>query len=193
MLDGHIDEVLIKVISNLHPDMVMIVRNLPARLLYQTVPKMVLKKDRDGYALDAFVPSPTGETESKLKEGLEVSRNGDGAVVFNTRRQAAAQTLAEMDTYIQGTLPRDVIVPKRVEYSAQKGNMMAAPIARFQIPAIDLPKPELNRTVAEASPPAKAAPLKPVRVMSEEQKAKRREILAKARAAKAAKKAAKKA
>lgn len=192
-MEGHIDEVLIKVISNLHPDMVMIVRNLPAKLLYQKVPKMVIKRDRDGYVLDAFVPSPDGETEDALKEGLEVSRNGDGAIVFNTRRQAAAQTLAELDAYIQGTLPRDVMVPKRVEYSAQKGNMMAAPIPRFQIPAIDLPKPEakpeLNRVVEEASPPVKAEPLKRTRVMSEEQKAKRREILAKARAAKAAKKA----
>jgi hypothetical protein len=191
MIEGYIDEVMIKVISNLQPDKVIIVRNLPAKFLYEKQPKMVSKRDRDGYVIDALVPSPDGATEKCLKEGLELSRNGDGSIVFNVSRQTAKSILAEIDAYIQGTLPRDIVVPQRVEYSSQRGNMLASPIARFQIPAIDLPKPEvkpeLNRAVEEASPPAKAEPLKRTRVLTPEQKAKRCEILAKARAARSAK------
>ena len=187
MIEGTLDEVLIKEISNLRPDKVMIVRNLPKHFLYKETVKMVSKRDRDGYAIDATVPDPDGTIEETLKEGLELSRNGDGSIVFNLRRQTAAEVLKDIDTYIQGTLPRDIRVPDRVEYSSQRGNMLASPIPAMQIPAIDLPK--IDRVAAEeASPPAKAESLKPTREL-EAAKAQRREILAKARAAKAAKKA----
>jgi hypothetical protein len=188
MIQGYIDEVMIKEVSNLRPDRVAIIRNLPRHLIYRETVKMVSKRDRDGYVIDALVPDPEGTIEETLKEGLEFSRNGDGSIVFNTRRQHVADALKAVDAYIQGTLPRDVVVPQRVDYAAQRGNMLASPIPTTQIPAIDLP--QIDRVAAEeTSPPAKAVSPKPARELNDAAKAKRCAILAKARAAKAAKKA----
>jgi len=186
MIDGYIDEIMIKEISNLFPDKVIVIRNLPKRLVYEERVKMVSKKDREGYIVDALVPDPKGELVEVLKEGLELSRNGDGSIVFNTRRQVAADALKVIDAYVQGTLPRDVVVPTRVEYSSQRKNMLASPIPRVQVPAIDLPK--ITRAVVDvASPPAKAEPQKPARTLTPDQRARRVEILRKAREARAAK------
>ena len=45
-----IPEVFIKEVANTGVDKVIIIKNLPKRLIYQKVVKMVQRVDRDGYA-----------------------------------------------------------------------------------------------------------------------------------------------
>lgn len=184
MITGTLDEVFIKEVNDLGTDKVIIVRNLPKKLIYQEVRKMVQRVDRDGYSDGTLVPAPNGAMVEVLLEGLELSRNGDGSIVFNTKREPGRIALAAVDKYIQGTLPRDVLVPERVAYPMQEGDLRAMPKPKHMIPAIDLPKP-IDRVVAEEiSPAGNAASPKPTRVLSPEQKARRVQILADARAAK---------
>jgi hypothetical protein len=190
MITGTIDEVMIKEMTNRGIDMVFIVRNLPKRLIYQEVPKMVQRIDRDGYSDGTLVVDPKGERVEALLDGLEVSRNGDGSIVFNSKRDVCRMAIEAIDQFIAGTLPRDVVVPKRVPYPSQPGDGRSGTIPKHMIPAIDLPKP-IERVVAEEiSPAGNAASPKPSRVLTPEQKAARVEILRKAREAKAQKEAA---
>ena len=189
MITGNIEEVMIKEMTNSGIDMVYIVRNLPKRLLYREVPKMVQRVDRDGYCDGTMIPDRSGEIVEDLLEGLEVSRNGDGSIVFYTKREIGRSHLEAIDQYIAGTLPRDVVIPKRVPYPAQPGDPRSNPKPKHLIPAIDLPKPIDRVVAAEISPAGNAASEKPSRVLTPEQKAVRVEVLKKAREAKAAKKA----
>lgn len=190
MIKGTLDEVFIKEMTNRGIDTVYIVRNLPKRLIYQEVPRMVQRIDRDGYSDGTLVVDPAGGKDEALLDGLEVSRNGDGSIVFNSKRDVCRMALEAIDQYIAGTLPRDVVVPKRVAYPSQPGDTRSGTIPKHMIPAIDLPKPIEASVVAEISPAGNAASPKPARVLTPEQKAARVEILRKARIAKAEKEAA---
>lgn len=190
MISGYLDEAFIKEASmTTKDDYVFIVRNLPKRLVYQEVPKMVQRIDRDGYSDGTLVPDPSGEKVEALLEGIEESRNGDGSLVFITKREVGKKALEAIDQYIAGTLPRDVVIPKRVPYSMVPQDNRSNPKPKTLIPAIDLPKPDIREEAEVASPPAQAAQPKPSRTLSPEQKAVRVEILRKAREAKAAKQA----
>ena len=49
MITGYLEEAFIKEVTDSGIDQVFIVRNLPKRLVYQEVAKMVQRIDRDGY------------------------------------------------------------------------------------------------------------------------------------------------
>jgi len=189
MITGYLDEVFIKEMNEAGTDMVYIVRNLPKALIYQEVAKRIPRVDREGYMDGSLTVDPSGAKVEDLKEGLEHSRNGDGSIVFVTKREPGRDALEQIDRYIAGTLPRDVAIPKRVPYPMQVGDMRSMPKPKHMIPAIDLPKPIDREVPKEISPAGNAASPKASRVLTPEQKAKQAEILAKARAARAAKRA----
>lgn len=187
MITGYLDEVFVKAVTETGIDMVFIVRNLPKKLIYREVPKMVQRVDRDGYSDGAQVPDPSGEKMEDLLDGLEHSQN-DEAILFYVTREPGKFALQAIDRYIAGTLPRDVAIPLRVPYPMQPGDPRSMPKPKHLIPAIDLPKQIDRAESLEISPATQVASSKPVRTLSPEQKAKKAEILKKARAVKAAKK-----
>lgn len=189
MIQGYLDEVLIKAVTDAGIDMVYIVRNLPKRLLYREVPKMVQRLDRDGYSDGTLTVDPSGEKVEDLLEGLEPSQTDDGSILFYLGREPGKFALEAIDQYIAGTLPRDVAIPKRVPYPMTPGDSRSNPKPKSMIPAIDLPK-DIRVVAAEISLAGNAASPKPTRTLSPEQRAAKSEILKKAREMKAAKIAA---
>lgn len=215
MITGNLDSVLIKAITNTGLDMVFVVRNLPKRLIYTEVPSTDTIYDRDGYTDGTQRVNPSKPLKEVLLEGLSHSQTHDKAILFETGREPGKLALEAIDQYISGTLPRDVVIPKRVPYALAPGDPRSNPKPLDMIPIVDLPmsedvKPVLSsadviaklqaenetlRAGVAVSPAAEAtdAPVvsvKPVRTLTPEQKARKVASLAKARAAKAAKKAA---
>jgi len=212
MIEGTIEEVFIKEVADTGIDMVMIVRNLPKKLIYREVPVEVTQYDRDGFTDGTQMHDPSGKVKEDLLEGLEHSQTYDKSILFRVSLEPGKLALEAIDRYISGTLPRDVVVPGRVPYPMVPGDPRSMPKPKELIPAIDLPvseKPKTGLTDAEiiakyragqtdiatggvvspiAGQPAVSAT--PRRTLSPEQKAKKAEILTKARAAKAAKKQA---
>lgn len=177
-------EVFIKELHESGVDQVYYVQNLPKKFIYHKVPKMVTRYDRDGYTDGTQVVDPSGELVDGLLDGLEFSQNGDNSIVFPMMRETARHALAAIDAYIAGTLPRDVVIPRRVDYPLDKTNSRSYPKTRNLIPTVVLP---VSREVlAEVSPVANAAPSKPSRTLTKEQKEAARERMARARAVKAA-------
>jgi hypothetical protein len=178
-------EVMIKEVSNTGVDKVVIVRNLPKKFIYQKVVKMVQKFDRDGYSDGMLVPDPKGEMEDGLYDHLEHSQNGDGSIHFMMHFETARKALEAIDQYISGTLPRDVIIPKRVPYALDPSDMRSAPKPRHMIPVIELPvskaeapqvSPEAQASL-ESSAPIKKYKLTPAqREAAKERLARAREI-----------------
>lgn len=147
-----IREVLIKECGDMLHDRVIIVENLPKKFLYDRTVRMMQRIDRDGWSDGTLLPDPDREMEDTLHPGLEFSQTGDGAIMFWRGNQESAQRLKDIDRYIEGTLPRDVRIPKRVEYAQQIGNPSAGPIPLFQIPRVSLPLEQ--GSVAVSLPPA---------------------------------------
>ena len=99
-----IPEVFIKEVANTGVDKVIIIKNLPKRLIYQKVVKMVQRVDRDGYADGTLVPDPSGEMVDGLYDHLEHSQSGDGSILFMMHFETARKALEAIDQYISGTL-----------------------------------------------------------------------------------------
>lgn len=177
-----IKEVFIKEIHESGIDMVYYVQNLPKRLIYQKVPKMVQRYDRDGYTDGTIVPDGSGEKVDGLLDGLEYSQNGDGAINFPMVRETARQALRAIDAFIAGTLPRDIVLPKRVPYPNDPTDKRSMPKNRSLIPTVELPVSRVE--LAKVSLEASASPSKSTRTMTAEQKEAARERLARARAIK---------
>lgn len=179
-----ISDVLVKEQHESGIDRVFIVKNLPRHFLYRKVAKMVQKYDRDGYTDGTLVPSPTGEKVEVLLEGLEDSQSGDGSIVFSMYGEPGRKALEAIDAYIQGTLPRDILVPKRVPYPLDPTDPRSMPKSRLQIPVVELPasKAEAPQVSPEAlASPAPSAPIKQKRQLTEQQRIAARERLARAR------------
>jgi len=178
-----IPEVMIKEQHDSGIDLVFVVKNLPKHLVYHKVPVMVQRIDRDGYTDGTLVPDPEGLMTDGLMDGLDHSQTDDGSIVFS-QREPAKRALAAIDAYIQGTLPRDVVVPRRVSYPMDPSDSRSMPKPKSLIPVIELPNlkaeaPQVS-PVAQAAPES-SAPLKQKRQLTEQQKNAARERLARAR------------
>lgn len=182
-------EVFIKELHESGIDQVFYVQNLPKRFIYHLVPKMVTRYDRDGYTDGTQVVDPSGEKVDGLLEGLDFSQNGDESIVFPMNRESARKALAAIDAYIAGTLPRDVVSPKRVDYPLDRSNSRSMPKPRTMIPTVVLPvKEDIREATSQVSPEANPSPEKSSRTLTPEQKEAARARMAKARAVKEAKK-----
>lgn len=176
-------EVFIKELHESGIDHVFYVENLPKRLIYRQVPKMVQRIDRDGYSDGTMVVDPSGELVDGLLEGLELSQSGDGAIVFPMNREPARFALQAIDAFIAGTLPRDVVLPRRVPYPMDPTSSQSGPRMRSQIPTVVLPASRVE--TSQVSPEVKSSLEKPTRKLTEAQKQAARERMARARAIKA--------
>lgn len=187
-MEEMLDEVFLKESNEMGQDRVVILKNVPRRLFYRLVPKMIQKYDRDGYTDGTLTPDPSGEKVYALLEGMRHSKTGDGAIVVDRRFEDGKFALQAIDAYIAGTLPRDIVIPQRVPYAIDPTNTRSMPRPRTLIPVIELPKP-IKTVSSEVSPAGNAAPQTPVAIkvrkprkpMTEEQKQASRERLAKAR------------
>ncbi len=177
-------EVLIKELHESGIDMVFYVQNLPKKFIYHKVPKMVQKYDRDGYTDGTLVVDPDGELVDGLLDGLEVSLNGDDSIVFPMGRETAKNAMFAIDAFIAGTLPRDVVLPRRVAYPLDPTNALSTPKTRSLIPTVVLPA--LRAETNQVSPEVKASLDKPARTLTAEQKEAARARMARARAVKLA-------
>ena len=142
MVEGYLKEVLIKECGDMLHDKVIVVENLPKRLLYEETIKMVPHVDRDGYKDGTMVPDPKGEMVETLKPGIEKSLNGDDGFLFWKGNQESQERLKDIDRYIDGTLPRDIRPPSRIPYAQQVGNTASNPIQYRNIPRIVLSVPD---------------------------------------------------
>jgi hypothetical protein len=178
-----IPEVLIKEVTNAGVDKVFIVKNLPKRLIYHKVAKMVQRYDRDGYSDGMLVPDSSGEMVDGLYDHLEHSLSGDGSILFMMHFETARKALAAIDQHISGTLPRDVIIPKRVPYALDPSDMRSAIKPRHMIPVIELP--EFKAVLPSVSPETKVSPVEPApikkRHLTDAQREAAKERLARAR------------
>jgi hypothetical protein len=179
-----LQEVFIKELHESGIDQVFYVQNLPKKFIYHKVPKMVVRYDRDGYTDGTTVVDPSGEKEDGLLEGLEHSQNGDSSIVFPMSKESARNALLAIDQYISGTLPRDVVIPKRTSYPMDSTNSRSMPKTRNLIPTVILPVS--REPLVEVSPEANPSPSKRSRILTQEQKEAARERMARARAVKAA-------
>lgn len=178
-----IPEVFIKEQHESGIDRVFFVKNLPKHLIYRKVAKMVQRYDRDGYTDGTLMPDPSGEKVDGLLEGLEHSQTDDGSVVFS-QSESGKNALKAIDAYINGTLPRDVIVPGRVDYPLDPSNSRSMPKSRSLIPVIELPvsKAASSQVSPETNvSPVEPAPTKKKRQLTEQQRNAARERLARAR------------
>jgi hypothetical protein len=178
MAEETLSEVFIKEMHESGIDKVYYVQNLPKRFIYEKVPKMIQRYDRDGYTDGTLTVDPSGERVDALLDGLEISGNGDGSVVFLVGRESGKRALLAIDTYVAGTLPRDVVIPKRVSYPMDPTDQRSSPKPKSLIPVVELP---VSRVVEAVSPEAKASPLKATRTLTEAQRQAARERLARAR------------
>lgn len=178
-----LEEVFIKEQHESGIDRVFIVKNLPKHLIYRKVPKMVQRYDRDGYTDGTLTVDPSGETIDGLKEGLEASQSGDGSILFLMGRAPGKAAMEAVDAYITGTLPRDVVVPKRVNYPMDPTDSRSMPKPKSLIPVVELPKSKAE--LPPVSPEAQASPVEPApikkRQLTEQQREAARERLARAR------------
>lgn len=177
-------------------DKVFYVENLPKSLLYRKEKKQIIDytDPQQRIVPDFVVDENTGRkrytnaTEDKLLPGIEFSQTGDEAYCFFTQMNEARERLADIDRYIQQTVPVYDRVPKRVYYAMQPGTMSSGPIALSAIPSVELPEPASPPAQAEQEPANGEASVKtPKRAMSEEHKAKIKASLQLARERKAAK------
>jgi len=178
-----LSEVFIKEQHDAGIDLVMIVKNLPKHFIYRKGLKMVQRVDRDGYTDGTLVPDPSGEKVDELLDGLEKSQTDDGSIVF-TQRESAKQALEAIDQFIQGTLPRDILVPKRVPYPLDSTDTRSQPRSKSLIPVVELPgfKAEVPQVSPEAqASPEVSAPLKTRKPLTEQQRIAAKERLARAR------------
>jgi hypothetical protein len=184
-MEEMLKEVFIKEFHESGVDRVFYVQNLPKRLIWRKVPKMVVRYDRDGYTDGTLAVDPKGEMVDGLLDGLEHSRNGDKSIVFPMGVEAAKFALRAIDAYIAGTLPRDIVLPQRIPYPLDPTSSRSMPKTRDMIPTVVLPLREEPKLV---SPEVNSSPAeKPSRTMTDEQKAAARERMARARAVKKAK------
>lgn len=174
-----IKEVFIKELHESGIDQVYYVQNLPKKFIYHKVPKMVQRIDRDGYSDGTLIVDKSGETIDALLDGLEYSLNGDGAILFPMGKETARNALKAIDAHIAGTLPRDIVLPKRVAYPVDPTDSRSTPRSRASIPTVELPTSRVAAT--QVSPEALVSPERPTRVFTEAQKQAARERLAQAR------------
>lgn len=178
-----LNEVFIKEQNESGIDQVFVVKNLPKHLLYHKVPKMVQRYDRDGYTDGTLTVDPSGEKVDALLEGLEHSQSGDGSIVVSMNREVGRIALKAIDAYIAGTLPRDIVIPKRVPYPLDSTDSRSGPKPLSMIPVIELPIPKAASS--EVSPEVKASPSEPApikkRQLTEQQRTAAKERLARAR------------
>ncbi len=180
-------------------DKVFIVDNLPKSLIYRKAKKMMIDytdpQNRQNMVpafevLDNGRKRYTNEVEDQLLPGIELSDNGDNALVFYTDYNAAKDALAAIDRYIQASMPVLERIAERVNYAAQPGNTNSAPLQRHQIPRVVLPEVVSPPAVEAAQQPATRVlpaahiPEAPANRIVTESSVDR---MAKARAAKAAK------
>jgi len=160
-MEGIIKEALIKVVTGNGPDRVMIVENLPKRLIYQRSPKMVPVM-KEGYATEAEMVVP-GEFVDQLRDGIEMSQTGDGGFVFNMNLNEAALRLKELDQYVERNTARDEKLVQRVSYAEDPSDPRSPVISRDRIPRAQLPalvsatNAPLRAAQEPVSPPAQAA------------------------------------
>lgn len=176
-------------------DKVFYVDNLPKSLLYTKVLKLMVDYTNPQQNL---VPEfeldergrkiPTGAKVDEVLPGIELSQTGDEAFVFFVQNNEGKMRLAEIDRYIQNTMPVAERIQPRIPYSSQPGVMTAAPRPLSQIPRVVLPEPvspPVQQTVQAAAPSPVLKQKKVRKPMTEAQKAAARERMANARAAKA--------
>lgn len=178
-----ISDVLIIEANGKNP-MCFIVDNLPKHFLYARTKKLMPKEEYSSQLVPAFVVDengkkvPTEEMEDTLQPGIEKSQSGDGAFLFFPQYTEARDRLRQIDEYIAVHIT-DPAMRRRVHYAQQPGLMSSHPLHRGAIPRVVLPAPS-PKTVPPVSGTEASADF-------DAEKVRRAEILAKARAAKAAK------
>ena len=186
-----LDEVFVKEVRENGVDYVSFVKNVPRTFIYQQTPKMIMKRDKEGYAEGHMVPAIPQQLEWTLKEGLEHSLNGDSSIVFQVKYEPGKRALQELDDYIDRMIDRDQVVPDRLPYPLDPKDPRSNPRPKDMIPHIDLPLSPIRRDAVELISPAVAsvpASVRPSRHFSVDKKEKMRENLKKARAARGLKK-----
>lgn len=202
-MEEMLKDVLIKDAAGV--DKVFIVDNLPKSLLYRKALKMIIDytdpQNRQNLVPE-FILHPesglkqrTGQMIDELLPGIERDPNDD-AYVFFTDYNNSVEALARIDRYISMTVPVSERVPERINYAAQPGNMNSAPLSRNRIPRVVLPElvsPPVLVAAQAVAPRAldeghiPQAPTNRVVKTADEVAQEKRDRMAKARAAKAAK------
>lgn len=186
-----LEEVFVKEVSEDGIDRVSFVLNVPRHFIYQQTPKMIMKRDKEGYAEGHMVPIHPQELEWTLKEGLEHSLNGDGSILFQVKRNEAREALAALDDYVDRSIERGIVIPDRVPYPMDPKDPRSMPKPKDLIPKIEIPLTAILREGPVSISPAVAsatASERPSRHFTAEHKEKLRANLAKARAARGLKK-----
>ncbi len=186
-----LDEVFIKEVGDDGIDRVSFVQNVPRRFFYAETPKMVMKRDKEGYAEGHMVPRDPLELEWTLKDGLEYSLNGDGSILFQVRRAEAKDALAALDDYIDRSIERGIVIPDRIPYPMDVKDPRSNPKPKEMIPKIKIPLVANLRGASDPiSPVGASAPAseRPSRHFTADHKEKMRQNLVKARAARGLKK-----
>lgn len=185
MLPEILPEAKLKLSKDAGGDYVIVINNLPKKFLYRKgyVPEVI--KDERGIGTEYTKPSAIERDEllPKLKE----DQTGRGFVLFELRNSEVSQVYAAIMNFVERSLPRGELIPTPVKYSSDPEHPSASPIDDAQIPRVMLPvsSPPSAKAV-EAGTPSTLPPTdkRKTRVLSEEEKERRRENMAKARAAK---------
>ena len=182
-----LNEVFVKEVNEAGIDRVVVLKNVPRRLFYRWVPKMVQRVDRDGYTDGTMAVDPSGEKVEALLEGMSNSRNGDGSIVVDTKFETGRAALKAIRAYVNAAFPRDVVLPEWTNYPIDPTNSRSMPKPKSMIPVIELPtKEDIKAESPVVSPEGNTSPQAPAimrtrKPMSEEAKKAAGERLAKAR------------
>jgi hypothetical protein len=183
-----LDQVLVREQRQNGIDYVMYIKNLPRHLIYQQVPKMVTRYDRDGYTDGTQAVDPSGEKVWALLPGLSYSPTFEKSIMFDANQEVGRTALKALDTYVNAKFPRDIVLPERVAFPQDITDGRSNPIPLDRIPVLELPALRASDTVSSAT---EVAPLKKSRNLTDEQRVAMAARLAKARAARKAKAEAK--
>lgn len=149
----YLSDVLIIEQNGLKPTC-FILDNLPKHFLFQRTRKLMPMQEYSERMVPAFTVDehgkhiPTGEMEDTLQPGVEVSQSGDGAYIFFPLGESKDR-LQQIDEYIKDYIPAPE-KRKRVPYAAQPGLRNSAPVARHQIPHVELPAPKAVPPVSDS-------------------------------------------
>lgn len=171
-----------------------IVENLPKNLVYHKVKKLMPLDEYSERLVPAFTVDDqgkkhaTGELEEALLPGIELDGAGSGGLIFEGATDESKQRLKAIDKHIEDTIKDPALRRPRVPYAQQPGSLTSGPKPYHTIIRVHLPEP-VSPPVVPTTEQARTVPeTKPKRVLTEEQKAKLRFNLAKAREKKNAQK-----
>lgn len=170
-----------------------IVENLPKHFIYHKTKKLMPLEEYSERLVPVFKINergekvPTGELVDELNSGIELDGAGSGGFIFSSGTDDSVQRLKAIDEHIERTITDPMLRHKRVPYAQQPGSTMSGPkpynsIVRVRLP--ELASPPVAPTTEQAAAAPAVLPVKVKKPLTEEQLAKKRENMAKARAKK---------